>query len=178
MNGVMGMSRIEELEKQITELDERKVALQHELELEKQKTEIEYPFQKGDDDYFLKTDGSIYDELWNNITYDKNCYMQGNVFHSEAEAIKERDRRALLTRFRHFRDKCNGDWKPEWRKAYDNSYCYNIALTYDDGKASFKTDWNRCFDSFCLFGYFKNESDAERAIELFGDEIIRLWVDE
>ena len=35
MNGVMGMSRVEELEKQIKELDERKVALQHELELEK-----------------------------------------------------------------------------------------------------------------------------------------------
>lgn len=35
------MTRIEELEKQITELDERKVELQKELELEKQKTEIE-----------------------------------------------------------------------------------------------------------------------------------------
>lgn len=27
------------------------------------------------------------------------------------------------------------------------------------------------------FSYFKNEQDAERAIELFGDEIIELFVD-
>ena len=167
------MSRIEELEKQITELDERKVALQHELEVEKQKTEIEYPFQKGDDDYFLKTDGSIYDELWNNITYDKKCYMQGNVFHSEAEAIKERDRRALLTRFRHFRDKCNGDWKPDFAK---NSWKYHLAFNHTMSVMKIYARYH--INEFHLFGYFRKESDAERAIELFGDEIKRLYVEE
>lgn len=171
MNGVMGMSRIEELEKQITELDERKVELQKELEIEKQKTEIEYPFQKGDDDYFLKTDGSIYDELWNNITYDKNCYMQGNVFHSEAEAIKERDRRALLTRFRHFRDKCNGEWEP-----FEHGNQFYIS--FDTMTNVIHTNCVYINKSFALFGYFKNKLDCERAIELFGDEIKRLYVEE
>ena len=32
-------------------------------------------------------------------------------------------------------------------------------------------------ESFFLFGYFKNKEDAERAIELFGDEIKELFVD-
>ena len=31
---------------------------------------------------------------------------------------------------------------------------------------------------FNLFGYFKNESDAVRAVELFGDEIKRLFMEE
>lgn len=33
------------------------------------------------------------------------------------------------------------------------------------------------YETFSLFGYFKNEEDAERAIELFGDEIKELFVD-
>lgn len=32
-------------------------------------------------------------------------------------------------------------------------------------------------NDFCIFGYFKNEQDAQRAIDLFGDEIIELFVD-
>lgn len=167
------MSRITELEQQIQKLDKQKIELQHELELEKQKTEIEYPFQKGDDDYFLKTDGSIYDELWNNITYDKKCYMQGNVFHSEAEAIKERDRRILLTRFRQFRDKCNGEWEPDFDNDKWNTY---IAFHHNRNKLEIHSCCN--LQEFALFGYFRNDSDAERAIELFGDEIKRLFVEE
>ena len=33
------------------------------------------------------------------------------------------------------------------------------------------------YETFSLFGYFKNEEDAERAIELFGDEIKELFVE-
>lgn len=32
-------------------------------------------------------------------------------------------------------------------------------------------------NGFPTFGYFKNREDAERAIELFGDEIKRLFID-
>ena len=49
------MSRIEELEKQITELEERKVALQKELKLEKQKTEIDYPFEESEETCIVNT---------------------------------------------------------------------------------------------------------------------------
>ena len=55
------MSRITELEKQITELDERKVELQKELELEKQKTEIEYPPLKIREMYwFINDEGLVF----------------------------------------------------------------------------------------------------------------------
>ena len=178
MNGVMGMSRIEELEKQITELDERKVALQHELEVEKQKTEIEYPFHFKGECWQLRLDGLVSEDWWSNSGYDRNCYQQGNMFTTQQEAIKERDRRILLTRFRQFRDKCNGDWKPDWKSVSNGGECYSIDLTYHDGKAKLGMDWHRYFHPFCLFGYFKEQKDVERAIQLFGDEIKRLWVDE
>lgn len=165
------MSRIEELEKQITELDERKVALQQELEVEKQKTEIEYPFHFKGECWQLRLDGLVSEDWWSNSGYDRNCYKQGNMFTTQQEAIKERDRRILLTRFRQFRDKCNGDWKPDL-----NNTKYYIYLDCDYLMLNIFSSMIR--DAFNLFGYFKNKEDCQRAIELFGDEIKRLWVDE
>ena len=168
------MSRIEELEKQITELDERKVALQKELELEKQKTEIEYSFKNGEKYFVLCQNGLISDYLWDGSNFDKTRYSQGNMFKTEEEAAKECDRRLLLTRFRQFRDKCNGDWKPD----FEDWEVHKYYLAY-----SYVSNALCCFAALCNtdfqpFGYFKNRTDCERAIELFGDEIKRLYVEE
>jgi hypothetical protein len=170
------MSRIEELEKQITELDERKVALQYELELEKQKIEIEYPFHLKGECWQLRTDGLVKEDWWSSSGYDRNCYQQGNMFTTQQEAKKEREKRTLLTRFRQFRDKCNGDWKPDW-KVIEDSYNYYIEMYYGYGNAKLRTDWSPSSASFNLFGYFKKQEDCERAIRLFGDEIKRLFVE-
>ena len=165
------MIRIQELEKQIQELDERKVALQNELELEKQKIEFEYPFHFKGECWQLRLDGLVSEDWWSNSGYDRNCYKQGNMFTTQQEAIKERDRRILLTRFRHFRDKCNGDWKPE-----SDEVKYYIFLECINFK--FDVSYHTICNTFNLFGYFKNKEDCKRAIELFGDEIKRLWVEE
>lgn len=165
------MSRIEELEKQITELDERKVALQKELELEKQKTEIEYSFKNGEKYFVLCQNGLISDYLWDSSNFDKTRYSQGNMFKTEEEAAKERDRRLLLTRFRQFRDKCNGDWKPQLRELK-----YYIFLNCTDFNCS--VSYDTVCNAFNLFGYFKHKTDCKRAIELFGDEIKRLYVED
>lgn len=162
------MSRIEELENEIKELDERKVALQKELELEKQKTEIEYPFEDNEEYWVIDSYGDVYSILWINHDFDTKGYSQGNVFKTKQEAIRERDKRALLTRFRQFRDKCNGDWKPK-----SDEVKYYIFLKRKNVSVASSMYWN----FFNLFGYFKNKEDAERAIELFGDEIKRLFLE-
>lgn len=164
------MSRIEELEKQITELDERKVALQHELELEKQKTEIEYPLKDGEQYWYVTTGGVTMDDTWSNHWVDRIYYEQGNVFLTEKEAQREIDRRALLSRFKQYRDKCNGNWKPTFDeiKYYIFLKCENFSFC-----VSSSMYWNY----FNMFGYFKNKADAIRAIELFGDEIKRLYLE-
>lgn len=168
------MSRITELEKQITELDERKVALRQELELEIQKTEIEYPFEENDLYWSIDIDGDLFQDQWNCSCFDKNCFKLGNAFKTEQEAIKERDKRILLTRFRQFRDKCNGDWKPDFKD--NNSQKNYISFSYNDNMMKIYSYAN--LKEFNLFGYFKNGLDAKRAIELFGDEIKRLYVEE
>lgn len=168
------MSRIEELEKQITELDERKVALQQELELEKQKTEIEYSFKNSEEYFVLCQDGGISDYLWDGSDFDKERYSQGNIFKTKAEAKRESDRRLLLTRFRQFRDKCNGDWKPDFKDVLQDKH--SIQFNYNCG--TFTIFNSGQIDSVRLFGYFKERKDAGRAIELFGDEIKRLYVED
>lgn len=167
------MTRIEELEKQIQKLDKQKIELQHELELEKQKTEIEYPFHFKGECWQLRIDGLVKEDWWSASGYDRNCYQQGNMFTTQQEAIKERERRILLTRFRQFRDKCNGDWKPNFDNDKWNTY---IAFHHNRNKLETHSGCN--LEEFALFGYFRNNSDAERAIELFGDEIKRLFVEE
>lgn len=161
------MSRVEELEKQIQEL-------QKELEFEKQKTEIEYPFHFKGECWQLRIDGLVSEDWWSTSGYDRNCYQQGNMFTTQQEAIKERDRRILLTRFRHFRDKCNGDWKPNLKIVGLPKYCIAINNKTDIMFAMDVTFYNE----FNPFGYFKKKEDCERAIRLFGDEIKRLFVEE
>lgn len=165
------MSRIEELEKQITELDERKVALQKELELEKQKTEIEYSFAESEEYWGLDIDGELIFDRWTGCKYDEDCFEVGNTFKTSQEAKKERDKRILLTRFRQFRDKCNGDWKPQLREIK-----YYIFLNCTDFNCS--VSYDTVCNAFNLFGYFKHKTDCKRAIELFGDEIKRLYVED
>ena len=123
----------------------------------------------------MSNDGTISNDLWEDYECEYDAWLQGNVFNTEEEAEKERDRRILLTRFRQFRDKCNGNWKPNWKSDLKGSVNYFIERYYVDGKEEWCSEWYRRVNNFHLFGYFKNKEDCDRAIELFGDEIKRLY---
>lgn len=168
------MSRVADLKQQIEELEKKTQELQKELEKE-QEIEVVFPFNTGDDCFLLEEDGSIGFESWMRYhVTDTNVYLQGNVFQHAFQAEKERDRRILLTKFRHFRDKCNGNWKPDWHSIMANKY--HIGYDYESQKLDL---YNEGFvTKCCVFGYFKNEQDGYRAINLFGDEIKRLFVEE
>ena len=163
------MTRIEELEKQIQEL-------QKELEFEKNKSVIEYPFEKGETYWLLYNDGCISQQSWDDDIYEQECYEIDNVFKTKEEARKEYSKRILLKRFRQFRDKCNGDWKQK-QEDYIDFNGYHIEVYNGNGDMKLRSDWNPVCERFCLFGYFKKQADCDRAIELFGDEIKRLYLE-
>ena len=168
------MSKIEELEQQIKELEKQTKELQNELEMEKQKTEIEYPPLNLHENYWIITGrGDICASWWGNDSIDQIRCEIGNIFLTEEKAEKERERRILLTRFRQFRDKCNGDWKPEWTNNQKRKYfiAYLSEARSHEAVCCFRQN------GFCPFGFFKNKEDCKRAIELFGDEIKRLFVE-
>ena len=163
------MSTIVELEEKVKKmLDEIET-----LKREKKNEEFEYPFYYDEDYWLVKETGEVKVSNWDTVYYDQPRYDQGHIFKTEQEAIRERDKRALLTRFRQFRDKCNEEWEPD----FDNdSFKYYLSLNHitDVWKIHFSCN----LEDFNFFGYFRKESDAKRAIELFGDEIKRLWVEE
>ena len=139
--------------------------------------EFDYPFEDNQRYWSLNVWGDINSVIWENKSFDTEQYDQGHVFKTQAEAKRERDRRALLTRFRQFRDKCNGGWEPDWDdsttdKFFISSYIFNRC------EVEIFIYMEQEYDHFSPFGYFKNEDDAERALELFGDEIKRLFVEE
>ena len=130
------------------------------------------PFKEGDEYWGLNSDGSVSRLVWDKDCIDQSVLMLGNAFRTSKEAILEADRRVLLHRFKMFRDKCNGDWKADFK---DVERKYFIIFNPDFNHIVVTNQsW---YDYFNLFGYFKNQSDALKAIGLFGDEIKRLYVE-
>lgn len=134
--------------------------------------EMKCPYEYGDKHYCIQSSGAVFADCWEGIESDNRYFSQGNVFPTKEAAELEAERRNLLTRFRAFRDECNNGWKPDWRKN-DAKYYFYISST--DGEIGINDIY--FYETFPLFGYFKNEEDAQRAIDLFGDEIKELFVE-
>ena len=131
--------------------------------------EMKCPYKVGDEHYCIQSSGDVFLDSWRGIEADNSFFSQGNIFTTKQAAELESKRRNLLTRFRAFRDECNNGWKPDWSNSDEK---WEIDYT----KEGVKELWTSCVNSFSTFGYFKNRKDAERAVELFGDEIIELYV--
>lgn len=144
------------------------------LEQQEKTTDFEYPFEIGDECFFINIAGEPVPHKWSQYVHEKHAYRQGNVFKTRKEAERERYKRELLMRFKQFRDKCNGDWKPDFTNLLQGKHSIQFSYAVSELVVCNVRD----IDGFRLFGYFKELKDAERAIELFGDEIKRLWVDE
>lgn len=133
---------------------------------------MKIPYKYGDDYWVILDNGDIESECWDEYETDGKRFNAGNVFPTLKAADLENERRKLLTRFRAFRDECNGDWKPNWNDINQDKYVIKLEEKKDFYIALFWT-----VNEFNLFGYFKNQNGAKRAIELFGDEIKALYVD-
>lgn len=136
--------------------------------------EMKCPYKYGDRIWIIHSYGDVDSSFWFNSLEDKARFNTGNTFLTKQAAELEAKRRNLLTRFRAFRDECNGNWKPNWTD--DGEPCFYIFYDYDNKKMKTFADCNT-ERNFHTFGYFKYDSDCRRAIDLFGDEIEALFVD-
>ena len=134
--------------------------------------EMKCPYECGDTHYCIQPNGAVFADCWEGIESDNRYFSQGNVFPTEEAAELEAERRNLLTRFRSFRDECNDGWMPDFSDDEEKYYLYYSIL-----EECIDVGWIVLGCSFNIFGYFKNQEDAERAIELFGDEIKELFVE-
>lgn len=170
------MSRVEEIQKHISNTESKLASLRSELEkaqTEEREANVSYPFELNQDCWLLNPTGFIEKGKWLNEDIQKEQFCQNNLFLTQEEAENERDKRKLLLRFNQFRDKCNGDWTTDFDDFLQDKY----TIRCDYGlKELFLFGEGRVYE-FSLFGYFKNGDDCKRAIELFGDEIIRLYAE-
>ena len=161
----------------VTEIGERFAKLLPDIEIyeeeEEDTWEMKCPYEHGDAHYCLQPSGDVFQDCWEGMEADNRYFSQGNVFPTLEAAELEVKRRNLLTRFRAFRDECNGDWKPDWMDATHKQYY----VSYSRIKKGVYVSYIVLGNHLHTFGYFKNEKDAERAIELFGDEIKKLFID-
>lgn len=134
--------------------------------------EMKCPYKDGEKTWVIYSYGDVDSSFWFHSSEDNSRFQSGNIFPTKEAAELEAKRRNLLTRFRAFRDECNDGWKPDWRKN-DAKYYFYISST--DGEIGINDIY--FYETFPIFGYFKNEQDAKRAIDLFEDEIIELFVD-
>ena len=132
--------------------------------------EMKCPYKVGDAHYCIQSSGDVFLDSWRGIEADNSFFSQGNIKTKQAAEL-EAKRRNLLTRFKAFRDECNNGWEPDW-KDFEMKWDIN----YKQGEGLRELCSNNV-NSFSTFGYFKNREDADRAIELFGDEIKELFVD-
>lgn len=133
--------------------------------------EMKCPYEYGDKHYCIQSSGDVFLDSWKDIEADNSFFSQGNIFPTREAAELEAKRRNLLTRFRAFRDECNGDWKPDWKDNHSRKYYFALNGIGLDIQVAYSVN---CFENF---GYFKEKENARKAIELFGDEIEELFVE-
>ena len=158
----------------ITELGDILAKILPDIEIpeeEEDTWEMKCPYKDGDEYWFIFDNGHIDIDCWEGHATDFDRFKTGNAYPTEETAELEAKRRNLLTRFRAFRDECNDGWKPDWND--HNSEKWVIAKN----EKGIYAMWTFKLNTFSYFGVFKNQFDAKRAIELFGDEIKELFVE-
>lgn len=165
------MTNLETLKQQTAEMEAKLNETKVEIERLENGWEMKCPYKEGDEYYFVSANGLAKYDSWDNYNFEKRAFAQGNIFKTQQEAELESKRRNLLTRFRAFRDECNGDWKIDWNDRQQDKY---LIKHTNSSQLCLEVYWT--VNQFNIFGYFKNSKDAERAIELFGDEIKKLFV--
>ena len=117
-------------------------------------------FKIGQTYFALHSDGAVRRYKYTADEFDLGVVAQGNAFHTEAEAIRERDKRALLQELKAF------------RKGYKfTSGIDNWAIYFEHTTSKWRLDNYSCCDVLPLTGHFPSRDEAERAIAHFGDRI-------
>ena len=161
-----------DLEAKLEETTEKLKSMKAEIDRLENGWKMKCPYKEGDEYYFVSANGLVKYDSWDNYDFEKRAFAQGNIFKTQQEAELESKRRNLLTRFRAFRDECNNGWKPDWKAQDPKYYLYYSGVTE---KISLESIYY--YTDLSILGYFKNEEDAQRAIDLFGDEIKELFVE-
>lgn len=165
------MTNLETLKQQTADIEVKIKELKAEIDRLENGWEMKSHYDYADKYFFIDGEGSVDGSRWDNLDVDINRFLQGNIFKTKEEAELESNRRILIAKFREFRNDYNEGWKPDWS---DTSEAKWSAVLSKGKLKALSVYFNNGFDTF---GHFKNQEDCQRAIEIFGEEIIKLFVE-
>nr|DAY20962.1 MAG TPA: hypothetical protein [Caudoviricetes sp.] len=165
------MANLEELTKKAEEMEKQLKELKSEIKREKKDWELKCPYDYNDRYFWIDDEGLVSGSQWDSMGVDINRFSQGNIFATEKEANLESNRRTLLAKFKEFRDERNEGWKPNWSDTNESKWSAVLSAGKLEALSMYLSN------SFNAFGHFKNREDCQRAIEIFGEEIIKLFVE-
>ena len=160
------MNKIEDLKRKHKELEYNKKQLEEQIK----RVTKEIEFLKSQR-FYLNALGYI--ENIPNYSHENTVNRMrfiGNYFETVEEAEKEIKKRELQKEIEEFRNERNGYWKDDFEDG-NPKHCIVLHNNKLTTLATFKINY------FPEFGYFERLSDCERAIEIFGDRILELYVD-
>ena len=168
-------------EELIKEYDEKAKALRDEfiskLEDDKKEFEVKLPNQYDTLYYFDFVDNTVYitgfDLQEKNITR----FLYGYYFNTREEAEQHLKERKLLFKLHQWAKEKNGDWEPDWedekqRKVFITYYKSSTGVF----RLTDESTW--VSNRFSKLPYFKSIEIAKECIDLFGDEIKEVLVNE
>lgn len=147
----------------IKQFDERQKALRDEF------------ISKEETVYFIRRGTQvIYDtRFWSNSFIDKSMFEMGEYFRTKKEAEQYLKECKLLFKLKQWAKIKNDEWEPDW----DISKC-NYYLLYDSEDKKLITTYGSRYKEFSKLPCFKSVQLAQECIDLFGDEIIEVLVND
>lgn len=119
-----------------------------------------YPID-GDNYFVIDIYGRIEPYLWSDDTIDDNLYKLGNCFQTVKEAQEYKEYLIMLMELRRFAREKNQGWK--WTNGMEAGYF--IVFQQNHLQVCYYIDTN------VGMPIFKNNEDAEEAINKFGDRL-------
>lgn len=163
-------------EQLLKEFDKRQKELRDEFiaKLEDDKKEFELTYPRDDSDiYFISNvDAEIcFARFYSSNETDRCAFEHGLYFKTKEEAGQRLKERKLLFKLHQWTEMKNEGWKPDWRDDEDKFYLWHDSQYNELGAGD-----TRFSNRFNRLPYFKSREIAEECIDLFGDEIKEVFM--
>ena len=147
--------------------DGREIEIELTEEQEKAINEARQSPKEGDKYYFITKGGLI------ELTYHKDRLLDewmtsiGNYFKTEQEAENMIRALKLIENVRRDRKRLNGDWKPDWKSAFEKKWSIYFLEAIND----FAVYENRQNRDSSIFGYYEFYDSAYQIINKYKSEL-------
>lgn len=165
-------------EELLKEYDEKAKVLRDEfiskLEDDKKEFEVELP-NKYDTLYFIDDISSkVYMTGFSTSKNEIARYLRGYFFETKEEAEQHLKECKLLFKIHQYAKEKNEGWEPDWESIFQEKYY----IFYDYYRKELCTSFNNSTGAINKLPYFKTRKIAQECINLFGDEIKEVLVND